>query len=112
MLGGESVTPPRSHPSPGARKARLSTNARGYGLVHKHRRRLEEIQLIQAGSLGVPCVRCGQPVFYGMKWHLDHTDDRTGYLGIAHARCNVRAANRKRRRGGWREWLEAFAARW
>jgi hypothetical protein len=25
----------------------------------------------------------------GQKLHLDHTEDRTGYRGFAHASCNV-----------------------
>jgi len=28
-------------------------------------------------------------------WRLDHRDDRRGYLGAAHATCNLRAAAHK-----------------
>lgn len=38
------------------------------------------------------CCRCGRPIAPGSSWHADHNDSRTGYLGAAHARCNVRAA--------------------
>lgn len=38
------------------------------------------------------CVRCGLPVVAGAAFHLDHRDDKLGYLGVSHARCNVRAA--------------------
>lgn len=31
----------------------------------------------------------------GQPLHLDHTDDRTGYLGFAHAACNRKAGARK-----------------
>jgi hypothetical protein len=33
----------------------------------------------------------------GQKLHLDHNDDRTGWLGFSHAKCNLRAAARKAR---------------
>jgi hypothetical protein len=28
--------------------------------------------------------------------HLDHTDDRRGYLGLSHAACNTSAPHRRR----------------
>jgi hypothetical protein len=33
----------------------------------------------------------------GQKLHLDHNDDRTGWLGFSHAACNLRAAAKKAR---------------
>jgi len=46
------------------------------------------------------CSRCGYPVHPADTWDLDHTDDRTGYLGPAHAHCNRAAGadkvNKKR----------------
>lgn len=48
------------------------------------------------------CCRCGRPIAPGTRWHADHDDARTGYLGAAHASCNVRAAAVKgaRKRNG------------
>lgn len=49
------------------------------------------------------CCRCGRPIVPGTAWHADHNDDRSGYLGAAHARCNVRAAaikGARKRNGG------------
>lgn len=45
-----------------------------------------------------PCTRCGHPLGpMGRHLHLDHNRDRSGYLGFAHARCNVRAGAREGR---------------
>jgi hypothetical protein len=37
------------------------------------------------------CVRCREPIEAGSAWALDHRDDRNGYLGPAHHRCNAQA---------------------
>jgi hypothetical protein len=44
---------------------------------------------------GYPCQRCHQPIRAGELWELDHTDDRTGYLGASHRSCNRRAGAAK-----------------
>ena len=45
-----------------------------------------------------PCTRCGQALGPMGRWlHLDHNRDRSGYLGFAHARCNLRAGAREGR---------------
>lgn len=41
---------------------------------------------------GTPCPRCALPMEAGQVLDLDHRDDRTAYLGLAHRRCN-RAAS-------------------
>jgi len=83
---------------------------RGYNAEHRAlRRRLKPI--VDAGN--ALCARCGRPIppagigpcpaFHkGVRcgknhrtWHLDHTTDRSGYLGPAHKCCNVKAASRK-----------------
>jgi hypothetical protein len=45
-------------------------------------------------AAGAVCVRCGRPVLPGEAWDLDHRDDRAGYLGVAHRRCNRSAGGR------------------
>jgi hypothetical protein len=73
------------------------TAARGYGREHQRLRAWWQVQ-IDAG--GVRCSRpeCpfpGRVVLPGMLWDLDHSDDRSGYLGPAHRRCNRAAGARK-----------------
>jgi hypothetical protein len=69
-----------------------NTTAAGYGNSHQ---KLRKALLPQA--YGKPCYRCGQPMLASQALHLDHTDDRTGYGGFSHAKCNLRAAARKAR---------------
>lgn len=45
-------------------------------------------------AYGTPCGRCGRPMLPGQPLDLDHNDDRTGYRGFAHARCNRSAGGR------------------
>jgi hypothetical protein len=74
------------------RKPRPTASARGYG--HRHQRRRAQLApLVAAGMTN--CARCGQRIQPGEKWHLDHRDDRAGYLGPAHAICNLQAAAAK-----------------
>lgn len=66
-----------------------------------HRRMRAALKaLVDAGQ--ARCCRCRRPILPGTSWHADHTDDRTGYLGAAHASCNLRAAAVKgaRKRNG------------
>jgi hypothetical protein len=75
-----------------AKKRQASRHARGYTNAHVARRRQLE-PLVATGT--VACCRCDQLIQAGQKWHLDHRDDRRGYLGAAHATCNLRAAAEK-----------------
>lgn len=74
---------------------RANTTARGYG--HQHQKARDEAMRT---LLGTPCTRCSEPVLAGQALALDHTDDRTGYLGLAHRHCNDVAGARKRRGPG------------
>jgi len=72
-------------------KARGTKQQRGYGLAHsKERARWARI----LARTPVPCARCGEPILVGDAWHLDHEDDRLGYLGPSHATCNLSAAGK------------------
>jgi hypothetical protein len=68
------------------------TTKGGWGNQHQKLRK----QLL-AQAYGQPCARCGQPMQPWQELHLDHNDDRTGWIGFSHARCNLRAAAKKAR---------------
>ncbi|MFD1656984.1 hypothetical protein ACFSL4_01720 [Streptomyces caeni] len=84
---------------------RKSTTAAGYGYAHQALRRA-----LLADAYGKHCPRCDLPMLPGQSLDLDHTDDRSGYNGMAHASCNRAAGARKRnaqRRKTWstsRNW--------
>lgn len=65
---------------------RKTTTQRGYGYSHQALRRA-----LLPYAYGQPCPRCGGTMKPGQKLDLDHTDDRTGYRGMAHATCNRQA---------------------
>lgn len=65
--------------------ARASTSRRGYGTAHQ-RERARWVRQVDAGL--VNCARCRQPIQPGRPWDLGHNDDRTGWSGPEHARCN------------------------
>ena len=72
-------------------KARGSRQQRGYDARHDaERKRWAKV----IARVPVPCARCGQPITAGMAWHLDHTDDRAGYLGPSCAPCNLSAGGK------------------
>lgn len=85
-----------------------STAARGYGAEHKRTRQAAAV-IVARGE--ATCSRCQRPIIPGTLWDLDHTADRTGYLGPAHRRCNrsaggkngahIRNRNRRRRALTW-----------
>lgn len=70
-----------------------SSTQRGYGTVH---RRLRE-QLVRTMD-GTPCARCGIPLRTGDDVHLDHREDRSGWIGLSHALCNLQAGAAKANR--------------
>jgi hypothetical protein len=75
--------------------SRVPAKRRGYGQRHKELR--ESWRLRIAGGELVPCARCQKPIGTRDAWDLDHTDDRSGYLGPSHRKCNLSAASAKAR---------------
>jgi hypothetical protein len=59
--------------------------ARGYGAAHRSMR-AQYARLVEAG--GATCARCHRPISAGEPFDLDHSPDRTSYLGVSHRRCN------------------------
>jgi hypothetical protein len=73
-------------------RPKASTTARGYGAMHQAERK-RWAPLVEAGY--ADCCRCGFPIAPGTAFHLDHRDDKLGYLGVSHARCNLKAAAKR-----------------
>lgn len=73
-------------------RQRGTTTARGYGWDHQ---RARDDQLHAAA--GQLCAHCGHPMEATQLLDLAHTDDRAGYLGMAHARCNRQDGGRRSR---------------
>lgn len=66
------------------------TAARGYDGAHQKKRDRWK-DAIARGEVTCSRPECGKLIFPGEPWDLDHTDDRTGYLGPSHRSCNRRA---------------------
>ena len=73
----------------------MTTTTRGYGYAHRKARAHWQRIITQGGAT---CARCGEWITPGSDWHLDHTDDRQGYLGPSHATCNTADGARKTNR--------------
>ena len=71
-----------------------TTPQRGYGAAHR-RERARVKALVDQGN--VQCCLCGSLINPTESWHLDHTPDRAGYRGAAHADCNLRDGARRGR---------------
>ena len=69
----------------GYRADRAARRAQYDSPIHRRTRR-QLAPVVNAGH--ARCSRCQLPIRPGEQWDLDHTDDRTGYLGPSHAVCN------------------------
>jgi hypothetical protein len=76
---------------PARERARGTRQQRGYDARHDRLRR-QWAPKVEAGL--TRCSRCALPILPGAEWALDHTDDRAGYLGPSHRRCNDSAGGR------------------
>ncbi|MDO4240763.1 hypothetical protein [Micrococcus sp.] len=72
--------------------ARATTTSRGYGASHQ-RMRAKYLPLVAAGR--AVCARCGERIEPQDLWELDHSDDRSTYIGPSHQACNRRAGQAK-----------------
>lgn len=72
-------------------RARGTRQQRGYTAEHD---RLRARWKPKVDRCEVDCARCGRLILPGEVWHLDHTDDRTGYLGPSHEACNTSAGGK------------------
>lgn len=71
--------------------ALASNKQRGYGLQHK-RERARWAVIVEQGE--GRCVFCHVPIDPKGDWDLDHNEDRTGWRGPAHVKCNRAAGAR------------------
>ncbi len=72
-----------------------SRAARGGTNTGAHKALRKRLVADLARRPGQPCARCGRPMYVSQLLDLDHTDDRTGYLGLSHRACNRRDGQRK-----------------
>lgn len=77
-----------------------STAERGYGAEHQQLR-ARWAPVVKAGGARCHAVECVMPsrvIRPGAAWDLGHADDRSGWTGPEHRRCNRRAGAIKRNR--------------
>lgn len=86
------AAPPFVKP-PTRRYVRPASDLRGYGPAHKRMRKAVLPSVLSGQAL---CARCGKPINPDEPWDLGHTEDRRGYTGPEHRRCNRSAGARKR----------------
>jgi len=76
-------------------RTRRSSATRGKTNDGPHKALRRRLLADLARRPGQPCARCGLPMYVTQLLDLDHTDDRTGYLGLSHRACNRRDGQRK-----------------
>lgn len=69
-----------------AERERGTRQQRGYGPAHDALRRAWRIRIDRYGA---SCARCGGPIPPFAEFNLDHSEDRTYYLGPSHPVCNM-----------------------
>ncbi|HXH58457.1 hypothetical protein [Iamia sp.] len=84
--GGKCTTHASQH-----EQARGRRQQRGYDNTHD---RLRKAWASRVANGTIRCARCQQPIGGDQPWALDHTDDRSGYLGPSHKACNDSAGGR------------------
>jgi hypothetical protein len=87
------------------------TTARGYGWSHQQVR-ARWAPLVAAGQAF--CADCGGWIPPGAAWDMGHREDRSGWTGPEHRRCNRAKGARKRNamallraealQATWRRW--------
>lgn len=77
------TTPPKTR-RPRATEPQGSAHRRGYGRDHQ----VERLVALANYTPGDPCSRCKTEMLASDPLDLDHTDQRDGYLGLAHSWCN------------------------
>lgn len=72
-------------------RARGTREQRGYGYQHRQAKAADEAATTPENT----CPKCGLPL--GLPpWDQGHTDDRQGWQGPTHIRCNRATAARRR----------------
>ncbi len=84
-------TCPNLRPCPDHVPVQASREERGYGRRHLALRAQWQPR-VQRGE--VRCARCRGLILPGSEWALDHSDDRTSYLGPSHKHCNDSAGGK------------------
>jgi hypothetical protein len=74
-----------------------NTTDRGYGWDHQQLREQwrPEVEAGRVDCAAVVCLMPSRRIRPGQEWQLGHTDDRSGYHGPEHRRCNESAGGRK-----------------